>query len=578
VNAIAARLKQTYGSEEEYVGAAVIGLRDDLLGQARVGSGMLGQTRPALLVLLSAVGLLLLIACVNVANIMLARGATRQKEISIRIALGARRLRVVRQLLTESIVLAAIGGALGTVLAIAAMPLLKNLVPPGLLAGASLSVDARVLAFTAVVSAGSAVLFGLLPALHLASPHLNSFLKEGGRGSGGGSRARYIRSALVVCEVAIATVLLVGAGLLIRSFDRLLSVPQGFNADHVLTMQLSLAQSKYHRKTDRAGFVKQVLDRTSALPGITSAAAVSRLALTSGRSTRSMDIKGRTPAPGGDPAPDYIVVTPDYFRSMGIPIIRGRAFTELDDEKAPFVGIVSESAARYFWPGEDAIGKFTQVGAQEGWSPVVGVAADVHQHDLGDSPPFTIYIPYAQDPWPFMSLVVHTSIEPASVASAIQAAVHSVDSDQPVYNVRTMNDVVAASVSPQRMRMLLIGLFALLAAALACVGIYGVMSYSVQQRTNEIGVRMALGAAPAGLVSLIVVQGMKLAAIGTAAGMALSLGFGSLMANLLFGVRPWDPFTFAVTSALLGLVALAAAYFPAWRAARTDPIVALRAE
>jgi putative ABC transport system permease protein len=387
-----------------------------------------------------------------------------------------------------------------------------------------------------------------------------------------------MRSALVVCEVAVATVLLIGAGLLIRSFDRLLEVPQGFSADNVLTMQLSLTQSKYPRKADRAGFVNQALERIRALPGVTSAAAVSRLALTPGRSTRAMDIEGRTPDQGGDPAPDYIVVSPDYFRSMGIPIVRGRAFTEQDDEKAPFVGIVSESAARYFWPGEDAIGKSTQVGAQEGWSPVVGVAADVHQHDLGDPPPLTIYIPYAQDPWPFMSLVVHTSVEPASVASAVQAAVHSVDSDQPVYNVRTMNDVVAVSVSPQRMRMFLIGVFALVAAALASVGIYGVISYSVEQRTNEIGVRMALGAAPAGLVGLIVAQGMKLVAIGTGAGIVLSLGFGSLMGNLLFGVRPRDPVTFAAASALLGLVALAATYIPASRAARTDPIVAMRAE
>jgi putative ABC transport system permease protein len=387
-----------------------------------------------------------------------------------------------------------------------------------------------------------------------------------------------MRSALVVCEVALATVLLVAAGLLIRSFNHLLSVPQGFNADHVITMRLSLPQSRYPRESDRAGFVRQVLDRTSALPGVTSAAAASRLALTSGRSTRTMDIEGRTPNPAGDPAPDYIVVSPDYFRSIGIQIIRGRAFTELDNEKAPFVGIVSESAAQYFWPGEDPIGKLTQVGAQRGWSPVVGVAADVRQHGLGAAPPLTIYIPYAQDPWPFMSLVVRTSVEPASAASTIQAAVHSVDSDQPVYSVRTMNDVVADSVSPQRMRMVLIVLFALVAAALACVGIYGVIAYSVEQRTNEIGVRMALGAAPTGVVNLIVLQGMKLVGIGIGAGLVLSLGLGPLMAVLLFGVQPRDPVTFAAISVLLGLVALAATYIPAWRAARIDPLAALRTE
>jgi putative ABC transport system permease protein len=291
-----------------------------------------------------------------------------------------------------------------------------------------------------------------------------------------------------------------------------------------------------------------------------------------------MDIKGRTPHPAGDPAPDYLVVSPDYFRSMGIPIVRGRAFTELDAMNAQSVGIVSESAARYFWPGEDPIGKLTQVGAQLGWSPVVGVAADVHQHALGDPPPLTIYVPYAQDPWPFMSLVVRTSVEPASAASAVQRAIHLVDNDQPVYNVSTMDDVVAASVSPQRMRMLLLGLFAVAAVTLACVGIYGVISYSVQQRTNEIGIRMALGAARGRLLLLIVGQGMKLTAIGIAAGLLLSRALGPLMESLLFAVRPADPPTFVAISFLLGLVALTASYVPAWRAARIDPVVALRTE
>ena len=568
VNGIAARLKQQYKDDEEYTGAAAIKLRDD----------MLGESRPALLMLLSAVAVLLLIACVNVANLLLARGATRQKEVAIRIALGARRFRVVRQFLTESVLLSVAGGACGILLAALMLPLVKTVAPPRLLGGAPLTLDVRVLAFTATVSVASVIAFGLLPALHLAGADLNGVLKESNRGSAGGGRAQYMRSALVVCEVALATVLLIGAGLLIRSFCRLLAVPEGFNPDHVLTMRLSLPQSRYQRGADRAAFVRQVLERTTSLPGVKSAAVGSRLPLTSGRSTRSMDIEGRTPDPAGDPAPDYLVVTPDYFRSMGIQIVRGRAFTDLDTTGSPSVGIVSESAARYFWPNEDPIGKHTQVGAQLGWSPVVGVAADVHQHDLGSPPPVAIYIPYAQDPWPFMSLVVRTSVEPGSIASAVEAAIHSVDSDQPVFAVSTMSDVVASSVSSQRIRMLLLGMFALIALTLACIGIYGVISYSVAQRTNEIGIRMALGAARGRVLVLVVGHGLRLAAIGIVAGLLLSLGSGSLMASLLFGVQPADPITFAVISGLLAAVAMAASYIPASRAARIDPVFALRTE
>jgi putative ABC transport system permease protein len=567
VNAIAARLKQQYKDDEEYAGAAVIKLRDD----------MLGQSRPALLMLLKAVAVLLFIACVNVANLMLARGATRQKEVAVRISLGAQRLRVVRQFLTESCLLGVVGGTCGLLIAALMLPLIKTVAPPSLLASAPLTLDVRVLVFTAAVSIGSVILFGLLPALHLAGTDLNRALKEGNRGSTGGSRAQYMRSALVVCEVALAMVLLVGAGLLIRSFGRLLAVPEGFNPDHVLTMRLSLPQSRYQRGADRAAFVKQVLERTSSLPGVKSAAVSSRLPLLSGRSTRSMDIEGRTSDPG-DPAPDYLVVSPDYFRSMGIQIVRGRAFTDLDITGSPSVGIVSESAARYFWPNEDPIGKHTQVGAQLGWSPVVGVAADVHQHDLGSPPPFAIYIPYAQDPWPFMSLVVRTSVEPGSIASAVEAAIHSVDSDQPVFGVSTMDDVIANSVSSQRIRMLLLGLFALIALTLACVGLYGVISYSVAQRSNEIGIRMALGAARGRVLLLVVGHGLRLAGIGVAAGLLMSLASGSLMASLLFGVRPGDPITFVVISGLLAAVAIVASYIPASRAARIDPVIALRTE
>jgi putative ABC transport system permease protein len=567
VNGLAALLKQQYKDDEEYTGAAVVKLRDD----------MLGQTRPALLVLLCAVAVLLFIACVNVANLMLARGATRQKEVAVRIAVGARRFRVVRQFLTESTVLGIMGGACGILLATMLLPLVKTVVPPRLLDGAPPALDARVLTFTAAISVGSVIFFGLLPGLHLAGADLNSLLKEGNRGSAGGGRAQYTRSVLVVCEVALATVLLIGAGLLIRSFNRLLAVPEGFNPDHVLTMRLSLPQSRYRKETDRAQFVKHVLEGARSLAGVKSVAVCSRLPLISGRSTRTMDIEGRASNPG-DPAPDYLVVSPDYFRTMGIQVVRGRAFTDMDNADSQSVGIISESAARYFWPGEDPIGKLTQVGAQRGWSPIVGVVADVRQHELGSPPPLAIYIPYAQDPWPFMSVVARTSVDPSSTASVVENAIHSVDSDQPVFAVSTMYEVVADSVSSERMRMVLLGLFAFIALILACVGIYGVISYSAAQRSNEIGIRMALGAARGRVLVLVVGHALRLTLMGIAAGLLLSLAFGSMMTSLLFGVRPADPLTFAAISGLLAAVAIAASYIPASRAARVDPVLALRAE
>ncbi len=567
---IARRLKQQYGKDEEADSAALLTLRDELVG----------ETRPALLILVCAVSLLLLIACANVANILLARGATRQKEIAIRGALGASRARLMRQLFTESVTIAVGGGGLGVLFAYASLAPLRALLPEDMVAGAALKLDARVLVFTAIVSVVSAILFGLFPAQQAAALDLNDVLKES-RGPSGGSRTERVRNLLVVSEVALAAVLLISAGLLIRSFSRLLAVPGGFNPERVLSLQLSLPRGRYPEPNARVRFVSQALERIAAEPGIESAAAISRLPLNPGNSTRSIDVKGRTHPAEGDVSPDYLVVSPAYFRTMDIRLTKGRTFTERDDAKAAPVVIVSEATARHFWPGQDPVGQFVQVGAcgnEKDWCEVVGVVEDIHQHNLDGTARPAVYVPYARDPWPFMAFVVRTRTVPQSAASAVEAAIRWVDKDEPVYNVRTMEEVVSGSLSPRRTRTALLGLFALLALALACVGIYGVMAYSVAQRAHEIGIRVALGADRTHVLGLVVRQTLGLCLTGLCAGVLLSLALTRFLSNLLYGVQATDMATFLGTSILLILMALLASSIPAWRALRVDPMVSLRAQ
>jgi putative ABC transport system permease protein len=566
-NIIARRLKQQYGSDEEIERATLIPLHEELVG----------ETRPALLVLLGAVALLLVIACVNVANILLARGATRQREIAIRGAMGASRARLARQFLTESLVLGLSGGGLGILLAHFSLTPLRALLP---VSDTPLQLDGRVLAFTAVVSVCAAVFFGLFPAMQAARFDLNGVLKEGGRGSGAGPRAQRARSILVIAEVALAGVLLIGAGLLLRSFGQLLAVPEGFAARQVLSLQVSLPATQYPKPPERARFVRDVLERMRAIPGVTVAAAISRLPMNPGNSTRSFDIKGRT-SPEDQMAPDYLVATPDYFRAMGIRLVKGRAFTEHDGLSAPPVIIVNQAMARLFLGNGDPLNQFISVGGcgNDGeWCQVVGVVDDVHQHGLDKAARPAIYVPYARDPWTFMSFVVQTGGAPGQVASAAEAAVHAVDREQAVYNVRTMDDVISKSLSPRRLRMLLIGAFAALALILACVGIYGVMAYAVVQRNREIGIRIALGASRSEVVRVVVAGALKLALAGVAIGAMLSFALTRFLAQMLFGVRPTDAGTFAGVCGLLIVMALVSSYIPAWRATRVDPLTALRME
>jgi putative ABC transport system permease protein len=563
--AVAGRLKQQYGEAEEAVSAAVVPLHEDVVG----------ETRPALLLLVGAVAILLLIACANVANILLARGATRQKEIALRLALGAGRVRLVRQFLTESVLLALAGGGLGVLLALWALAPLKALVPAEMSGATPLALDARVLAFTALVSLGSALIFGLFPALNLADQDLNGVLKEGGRGGAGGARSNRARRVLVVSEIALAAVLLTGAGLLIRSLDRLLDVPLGFDPSRVLTAQLTLPQARYPEEAQRAAFVGRVLEGLGGSPEVESAAAVSRIPLNFGRSTRSVEVQGLTPTTS-DLTPDYLSATPGYFRSMSIPVLAGRDFDARDAAGAPRVIVVSEATARHFWPGEDPLGKLMKV--DEEWSQVVGVVGNVRQVSLASPPPATVYVPYAQDPWPFMSFVVRAKSAPAGAAPALLGAVAGVDRDVPLYGVRPMEEVLTRSVSARRWRTLLLSLFAFTALGLACLGIYGVTAYGVTQRTHEIGIRMTLGAQKGDVLRMVVGQGLRLAAVGAAAGLFAALALSRLATSMLYGVEAADPLTLAAVSATLFGVTTAACLVPARRAAKVDPLVALKYE
>jgi predicted permease len=569
VDTIAKRIKQQYGADE-FPGATVIPLRQDLVG----------ETRPALLILLGAVSLVLLIACVNVANIILARGASRQKEMALRIALGAGRSHLLRQLLSESLLLAVAGGALGILLAVWGLPPLRALVPVDMVGGAPITLDSRVLLFTLLASLTSGVLFGLIPGLRLLGTDLNATLQEGGRGSAGGGRAGRMRSVLVVTEIAMAAVLLIAAGLLLRSFSQLLRVHEGFNPEQLLSMQLALPQGRYAKPGDRVAFVKNTLEKIDALPGIGMAAVVSRLPLNPGNSSRSLEIEGRTAAPSGDIAPDYLVVTPAYFQTLGVPLRNGRTFSERDDAQAAPVAIISEATARHFWPNEEAVGKHLRgaCGDEKTWCQVVGVVGDIKQHHLEQAPKLAVYVPFAQDPWTFFALVVRTNLEPTSAAAGIVGVIHGVDPDEPVYNVRPMRDVEAASLSPQRLQIALIGLFAALALVLACMGIYGVMAYSVAQRTSEMGVRMALGAQAGNVMAMVLGEGMRLAVLGAGIGLAGSFFVAKLLSGMLFGITATDPLTFGGVAVVLVLVAMVACCVPAWRATRVDPLVALRHE
>ena len=544
---------------------------------------LVGDIRPALLVLLGAVGFVLLIACANVANLSLARAAARSKEIAIRTALGASRMRVVRQLLTESLLLSLCGGALGLMLALWGVDLLIALSPPDVPRLAEIGIDARVLVFTLGVSILTGIVFGIAPALQISKHDLNESLKEGGRGSTEGLRRNRVRSLLVVSEVALSLMLLVGAGLLIKSFLRLLETNPGYDTEHVLAADIALSRTRYPEPTQQAAFFQQAIQRVASLPGVEAVGVTNLLPLGGADARISFNIDGRPSFPRGEtPAARYQIASPDYFRVMNIPLHKGRSFTEQDAKDSPPVVIVSEAFARRFFADEDPIGKRVLIDTVEKNPPpseIIGVVGDVRHGRLDAKTEMGFYVPYLQSPARNMELVTRSkSIEPSLLTSSVRGVIKEIDKNQLIWEMRMMSGLVARSVAPQRFNMLLLGIFAFVALVLAACGIYGVIAYSVAQRTHEIGIRMALGAQPADVLRLIVGQGMMLALIGVGLGLLGAFALTRVIASQLYGVSATDPLTFAIVAIMLAIVALAACYIPARRATKVDPMIALRYE
>jgi putative ABC transport system permease protein len=541
-----------------------------------------GDIRPALLVLLGAVALVLLIACANVANLLLARAADRQREIAVRVALGAGRFRVIRQLLTESVLLALVGGLLGLGIAAWGVGLLAKLRDLRIPRIHEIGLDWRVLGFTLGVSVLTGVIFGLVPALQSAKTDLHETLKEGGRAGAGAARG-WMRSALVVVEMALALMLLIGAGLLIRSFWRLQQVSPGFEPQHLLSMNVGLPDYKYREPAQKVNFFRQVLPQISALPGVQSVGAVSILPLSGSNSSGSFQIEGRQ-IPQGQSSPhgDRWAATAGYFETMKIPLVRGRFFSERDTAEAPGVAIIDETMARKYWPNEDPLGK--RIGFERDaqnnprWREIVGLVGHVKHRGLEGESRVQYYIPYEQRTTPGMFLVVRTAGDPAAMANSVRGVIRNIDRDLPVFRVTTLEQLVADSMIQRRFAMTLLGIFAAVALLLAAVGLYGVLAYAVTQRSHEIGIRMALGASGRDVLRLVVRQGMTLALIGVALGVAGSVALTSLIAGLLFGISARDPLTFVVIALALTGVALLACYIPARRATKVDPMIALRYE
>jgi len=541
-----------------------------------------GDVQTALWVLCGAVGVVLLIACVNVASLLLARASARQKEIAIRVSLGAGRWRIARQMLTESLLLSSMGGLAGLLVAPYAMRGIIQLGNVALPRIASVKMDGWVLLFTLVISLGTGLLFGLAPALQVlhASPYED--LKDGGRSGSEGGSAGKLRRVLVVCETALSVILLVGAGLLMRSFLQVLAVDPGFHADTVLTMRVSLPGTKYSQPDQVRNFFRDVLQRIDKLPGVEAAGATVALPLSGlgGSGTTTVDTQA-VPVDKRTPEITWRPVTVDYFKAMGIPVLRGRAFNEFDSEHSQPVVIVDDTFAQAFFPNQDPIGKRLHLGGLQStrpWMTIVGEVSHVHYLALGSPLRPQLYWPEMQNPYSTMSLAIRTSVDPLSLTSAVEQQILSVDPDQPVYQVRSMEQLRSIWLSERFLALLLVGLFAGLALILAAVGIYGVMAYTVARRTREIGVHIALGAAAKDVMGMILRQGSILTGIGLAVGILGAFGLTRLMSTMLYGVSTVDPLAYIAGAVVLFAVSLAACCIPARRATKVDPLVALRYE
>ncbi len=540
--------------------------------------------RSALFMLLGAVGLVLLIACANVANLQLARAAARGREIAVRVALGASPTALIRQLLAESIVLALAGGALGLLLAVWGVPALLALGGGNLPPAEEIRTDGVVLGFTLVISIVTGLLFGLAPALQVARTSVHETMKDGGRSAVGDRSSLALRRGLVVATVALALTLLAGAGLLVRSFGRLLAVDPGFRPDHLLTFQVNLPVAKYSNDTLQVAGLQRILSAVAEIPGATAVGGTSNIPFGGNWSTASFTVEGYQ-APANVPGPwgDIRVISPGYFHAIGAELKAGRVFTEADRAGSHPVAIVDATLAARYWPGQDPVGKrisydFNQADSTATWLEVVGVVGHTLHEGLDAPRRVQVYLPLAQRGLPFLGVVVRTDGEPEALAAQARQAVRSVDADLPVSNLRTMDDLIAGTTGPRRFSMLLLGTFSALAAVLACVGLYGVMSYLVTQRARELGVRLALGARTRDVLAMVLRQGMRLALAGVAIGLVAALGLTRLLTSMLYQVSAADPLTYLVIPSMLLAVALLATWVPARRATRVDPAVVLREE
>jgi putative ABC transport system permease protein len=571
MRSVAARLEQQYPEDDQGRSVSLVSAQEQLVGSLRT----------MLLMLLGVVGLVLLVACANVANLQLARASGRGREVAIRTALGAGRWRVVRQLLTESLVLSLTGGALGLLLAAWGVALISSFVPADIPRFKEVGLDPSVLAFTLAAAVLTGVVFGLAPALQASRVELGESLKEGGRGSTEGRARNRVRSALIVLEVAVSLVLLVGAGLLVKSFVNLRNTNPGFDPRRVMTASVSLPEIKYAKNEQLIEFYREAVGRAARLPGVDGAAAIMPLPLSNNGINVTFTVEGQPdPGPGARPVSAARVITPDYLRVMGIPVLRGRAFDEHDNADAPKVLLVNETLARQLFPGEDPVGRRLDVGLNDIKGEIVGVVGDVHSRGLEKEAGLEFYLPYEQTPFNSMQLVLRAreGQDPAGLAAPLRAVVREIDRDIPLYEVHPMEQLVADSVARQRFSMTLLAAFAVLALVLAAAGIFSVMSFLVAQRTHEIGVRVALGAQSRDILRMVVRYGMGLALAGVAAGLVGAFALTRFLASLLYGVSATDPLTFASVALLLAGVALLACLVPARRATRVDPMVALRYE
>jgi predicted permease len=568
---ITGRLAQQYPEDNTRISSVVNPLHEEIVG----------NMKPALLILLGAVAFVLLIACANVANLLLARAAARHKEIALRLALGADRIRLTKQLLVESVMLSLLGAAVGLLLAYAGLQVLTRFIPPDVAHAEMITIDAKVLVFTLIVALVTGLIFGLAPASQATHFNLNDTLKEGGRDSGAGPRGKRLRSALVIAEVAVSFILLIGAGLLINSFMHLRNLDPGFRADHLLALNVDLSEVKYPDTARRTAFFDEVVRRIQALPGVRSVAVAGNLPFTYNGDSMPIGVEG-LPDPPPDQWPDVIwrTVGPNYFSTMGIPLVRGRDFTDQDTLDTTLGVVISEKTAKHYWPNEDPIGKRLKPGSTAGsspWRTVIGVVKDVRQNDFVAEPKMQMYFSFRQVRTLMANaLVVRTTVDPLSLATSVRNSVWAVDKDQTVANMDSMEHIVAGAVARQRFSMLLLAIFAGVALVLAAVGIYGVMSYSVAQQTREIGIRMALGAQRSDVLKMTIKQGLQLVGLGLAIGLAAAFILTRVMATLLFGISATDPFTFVTISLVLLAVAMLATYIPSLRAMRVDPMVALR--